>query len=75
MTLVPRSIIAIVVPTEELPFISPTFKSAIDAKRQPETINVPRREYNVCDGSLKGNGIIADLKAPPTIATSRNSPG
>ena len=59
ITFVPRSIIAIVVPTGALPCISPTFISAIDAKRLPESINVPKREYKVCDGSLNGNGIIA----------------
>ena len=71
----PRSIIAIVVPTGALPCISPTFMSAIDAKRLPESTRVPNREYRVWEGSLNGKGMIACLKSIPTMSTSLNSPG
>ena len=75
MTFVPRSIIAIVVPTGVSPPISAIFMSAIAAKRRPASTRVPKRLYNVPEGSLNGKGIKEDRISVPATSISLNSPG
>ena len=71
----PRSIIAIVVPTGVSPPISPIFISAIEANLLPASTRVPNKLYNVPDGSLNGKDINDVLISPPATSISLNSPG
>ena len=76
MTLAPRSINAIVVPTgAPAPAASPTFWSAIAANLDPASTQKPSNWNKVWLGSLYGRGINPSLKLPPGASTSLNSPG
>ena len=71
----PRSSSATVVPTGMAWFMSPTFISAIEAKRLPLSTKMPSKDISTLLGSLIGNGIKFSLREPPVVSISLNSPG
>jgi len=49
--------------------------SATDANLLPLSTIIPSNCNKVCEGSLKGNGIIDARRSPPGASISLNSPG
>ena len=55
--------------------MSPTFMSAIAAKRLPESTKIPSNCIKTLLGSFIGSGIKFSLRDPPVVSISLNSPG